>query len=264
MLPMHLFQKNSVRYLFTDIDGTMTEQGKIPSNSYQALWDLYNSGIAVIPVTGRPAGWCDMIARTWPVHGVIGENGALAYHYSEDQKKILRYETISEDEHLKNQGKISKIISIIQSEVPEAKIASDQFTRKFDLAIDFAEDLNPPLPREAIYRIQEIFFKQGAQAKISNIHVNGWFGEYDKLSACVWYCKNWLGESIENIKEKIAFIGDSPNDEPMFEFFQNSFAVNNVTPYLADLKNHPKYLCPSKESFGFTELARHLIFLKNK
>ena len=66
----------AVRAVLTDIDDTLTDEGRLPACSYQAMEDLRNAGILVVPVTGRPAGWCDLIARQWPVDGVVGENGA--------------------------------------------------------------------------------------------------------------------------------------------------------------------------------------------
>ena len=70
-----------IRYVLTDIDDTVTTDGRLPAKSYDALERLQNAGLAVIPITGRPAGWCDMIARFWPVDAVVGENGAFYFSY---------------------------------------------------------------------------------------------------------------------------------------------------------------------------------------
>ena len=65
--------------IFFDIDDTFTCHGRIPACAFDALWALHNAGLMTIPVTGRPASWCDHIARMWPVDAVIGENGALYF-----------------------------------------------------------------------------------------------------------------------------------------------------------------------------------------
>ena len=80
--------RGSVKTLFTDIDGTLTDGRFLPQESYSMLWKLHEKGIHVIPVTGRSAGWCEMIARLWPVDGVIGENGAFYFRYK--NKKMQR------------------------------------------------------------------------------------------------------------------------------------------------------------------------------
>ena len=83
-------EASRVRFVLMDIDDTLTLKGKLLSSSYSALWKLKEAGLVVIPVTGRPAGWCDLIAREWPVDGVIGENGALAFW--EEGGSILKAE----------------------------------------------------------------------------------------------------------------------------------------------------------------------------
>jgi HAD superfamily hydrolase (TIGR01484 family) len=254
------FDSTKIECVFTDIDGTLTKHGRLPDETYHALWTLHDMGKKIIPVTGRPAGWCDMIARLWPVHGVIGENGGLAYRY--DGKKMRRHEFISADERRGHRAGLRKIAAAVRKAVPAARIAADQFSRRFDLAIDFAEDVQPALSHAQILKIQKIFMDHGAHAKISNIHVNGWFGHYDKLSACKWYCQEWLGFELESAQPRVAFVGDSPNDEPMFAAFKNSIAVANVKEFLPQMKFHPRYVTHGKESAGFVEFSQ--FFLRQK
>lgn len=247
---------NKIQFVFCDIDDTITEHGKLPANSYKALWDLQQSGIHVVPVTGRPAGWCEMIARFWPVSGVIGENGALYYRYVNG--KMKRHYLIKEKEIAKNRKKLDKIAKEILKKVKGSAISSDQFCRVFDLAVDFCEDVKP-LPQKKIDQIVEIFKKHKAQAKVSSIHVNGWFGDYDKLAMCKEFMKKEFKIDIKKQNEICAFIGDSPNDEPMFGFFKNSFAVNNITKFLEKLTHKPQYVAPSEGATGFVEFSQKLL-----
>ncbi|MGE0762659.1 MAG: HAD family hydrolase [Bdellovibrionales bacterium] len=257
MTSLRDFQPELIEIIFTDIDGTLTLDGRLPESSYQALWRLHHAGKKVIPVTGRPAGWCDLIARFWPVHGVVGENGGLLYRY--DGKKMRRHEFISTQERRGHRESLKKIAREVRNQVPKARIAADQFSRRFDLAIDFAEDVQPALTMHEIQLIKTIFEKHGAHAKISNIHVNGWFGDYDKLSACKWYCREWLNLDLGKNQSKVAYVGDSPNDEPMFAFFKNSFAVANVREFLPQMKYHPAYITKAKEGLGFVELIKQIV-----
>src|SRR5438445_449763 len=91
MQPLRALAKTAaakIRVVFTDIDDTLTTEGRLVAPSFRAMWDLYEAGIAVVPVTGRPAGWCDHFARMWPIAGIVGENGAFYFRYDEKKKKL--------------------------------------------------------------------------------------------------------------------------------------------------------------------------------
>lgn len=255
---LHEFSSKDVEILFADIDGTMTTHGKLPANVYAALWELKEKGIKVIPVTGRPAGWCEMIVRLWPVHAVIGENGAFYFQYDEATKskpaKMKRVFSLPTLDRKNSKAGLKKILQRIRKEVPAARLSSDQFCRISDLAIDFCEDI-PRLSDGEIARIKEIFEEEGAVAKISSIHVNGWYGDFDKLSMCKHYVAKEFGWSDLELQKHCAFVGDSPNDEPMFAFFKNSIAVANIREFWSQLKHKPNYVSAKPEGFGFCELA---------
>src|SRR5690606_4579547 len=155
MKPLDRFSSSHITYVFTDIDGTLTTSDKITADTYQSLWSLKNNGVEVIPVTGRPAGWCELIARQWPVHGVIGENGAFYFRHSNHEMK--RHFFSSPEDQKTYRSKLKQIESEVLSKVARSKIASDQFSRLFDLAIDFAEDVTPPLSNAEISQIVQIF-----------------------------------------------------------------------------------------------------------
>jgi HAD superfamily hydrolase (TIGR01484 family) len=258
MKTISAFKKTSVRVLLTDIDGTLTEAGRLPAHSYNSLCELSKAGFDIIPVTGRPAGWCEMIARLWPVHGVVGENGAFYFRYDKKMKRVFVRE---KEQRQVDREKLRTIRKQILTEVKGSGIASDQFSRLFDLAVDFCEDVKP-LKKQQIDRIVEIFEEHGAVAKVSNIHVNGWFGDYDKVSTCKLYLKNEFGFSEMEMKEKCAFAGDSPNDEPMFGFLPNSFAVANIKNFIDQLKHKPSYVASKDEGAGFKQIADRLLALK--
>ncbi len=248
------FNNPNIEYVFTDIDDTLTEHGRLPSNAYNSLWLLHDLGVKVIPITGRPAGWCEMIARMWPVSGVVGENGAFYFCYK--NKKMIR-KFIYDDEVIKqNRQKLNLIQKEVLATVNGCALASDQFCRLFDLAIDFCEDV-PALPKSAIDQIVSIFKKHGAVAKVSSIHVNGWFGDYNKLSMCKTFLNDEFSLSLEQAQDNTIFVGDSPNDEPMFGFFDQSFAVSNIKEFINELKQKPKYVSRSSGGTGFTEIINH-------
>ncbi len=249
-------QNHTIEYLFTDIDDTLTNNGHLRPAAYEALWLLYEAHIKVIPVTGRPAGWCELIARQWPVAGVIGENGG--FYFSYQNGKMNRFFSQKSTERKENKIKLIKIYKQIKNEVPHSRLSSDQFCRLIDLAIDYCEDI-PRLNDNEIKQIIEIFHQHEAQCKLSSIHINGWFGEFDKLSTSLYFLKTNFKLSLDQIKKKTTFIGDSPNDEPMFEFFPLTFGVSNLSQFESQLKHFPTYIAPSPGGEGFKEISQKII-----
>ena len=257
MKPISELNNKHIEFVFTDIDDTLTDDGRLVPEAYAALWNLHNKGFKIIPITGRPAGWCELIARQWPVAGVIGENGAFYFRLVEQNMK--RQFVVDNQIRVQNAQKLFAIQQEILESVPGAKIASDQFCRLFDLAVDFAEDVSPPLTESDVKKIVDIFKKYGAEAKVSSIHVNGWFGDYDKLSCCELILKNEFGIELSSNLEKFVFAGDSPNDAPMFKAFTNSVGVANVRKFEKQIEHLPKYICHSEGGKGFAELSEQLL-----
>jgi HAD superfamily hydrolase (TIGR01484 family) len=248
--------KNKIKFLLTDIDDTMTDEGLLGKEAYEAMWKLHDKGVQVVPVTGRPAGWCELIARVWPVSGVVGENGGFYFRYVNKQMK--RQFFFDEKTQSSNRKKLNDICKEILTQVNGAAVASDQFCRLMDLAIDFCEDV-PRLPKQDVQQIVQIFEKHGAHAKISSIHVNGWFGDYNKLTQTLNFLKQEFQLSPQQAKEQCAFCGDSPNDEPMWAFFSNSLSVANISEFLDDLKNKPQYIASHRGGLGFAEITDQIL-----
>ena len=261
MRPLADFAKadrSRTRFLLTDIDDTLTDHGRLPGESYLALQRLRQAGLVTIPVTGRPAGWCDLIARQWPVDGVIGENGALYFRYLDAERRMLRRYVRDAVTRAADRLKLDRIREEVLATVPGAAVAADQAYREADLAIDFCEDV-PALPRESVKRIVDIFAKYGATAKVSSIHVNGWFGDYDKLTMTRRFLAETMSIDMDAEREAMVFIGDSPNDAPMFDFFPRSVGVANVLDFAQDLRHKPRYVTRARGALGFVELADALL-----
>lgn len=248
----------AVHTVFTDIDDTLTTAGRLPADAYAALHALHDAGLRVIPVTGRPAGWCDHIARMWPVDGVIGENGAF-YLWNDAGAGRLRARHLQDDAaRAANAARLAAVRDRILREVPGCAVASDQFCRLYDLAIDFCEDV-PPLGRDAIDRIVALMQSEGMTAKVSSIHVNGWFGSWDKLGMARLMMRERFGIELDADRDRCVFAGDSPNDAPMFGFFPNAVGVANVIDFRDRIDPMPAWITPSRGGAGFAELARMLL-----
>ncbi len=262
MRPLDRFPKNEARkieYVLADLDDTLTLEGRLLSASLAAMEELEEAGIRVVAVTGRPAGWCDHMARMWPVAGVVGENGAFYFRYDRPRKKMIRRFWMTEARRAEGRKKLKELKDRILEEVPGAAVSADQDFRISDLAVDFCEDV-PPLPREDVLRIREIFLDAGARAKISSIHVNGWFGDFDKLSMTkVFFREAFQSDLDQEGKEKALFVGDSPNDAPMFGFFPNAVGVANVRDFDGLLEKEPAWVTKAPGGLGFRELSNFLL-----
>ena len=247
-----------MRGVFADIDDTLTTDGRLLAVAYSALERLRAAGLLVIPVTGRPAGWCDHIARMWPVDAVVGENGAFWFRYDAGQRKLYKRYVVSPQERARREARLGAIADRILREVPGAAIASDQPYREADLAIDFREDVSP-LDRAAVAHIVSIMESEGLTAKVSSIHVNGWFGGYDKLSTTKRMMHDEFAIDLDRSRDSFVFVGDSPNDQPMFAFFPNAVGVANVREMSDLMTAMPAWVTPSPGGAGFSEVAHALL-----
>jgi HAD superfamily hydrolase (TIGR01484 family) len=250
--------RRGIAVVLTDIDDTLSTRGRITAKAYAAMERLQAAGKRVIPITGRPAGWCDHIARMWPVDGVVGENGALYMRHDATHRKLVRRFVVDEATRAAQRAKLADIAAAILRDVPGCALASDQHYRETDLAIDFCEDV-APLPRASVERIVAMMERAGLTAKISSIHVNGWFGTYDKLTMTRTLLSEAFGLDMDAVRDTIVFAGDSPNDAPMFGYFPNAVGVANVRRFLDRIATPPRYLTTAEAGVGFAELVDFLL-----
>ncbi|MDH5286336.1 MAG: HAD-IIB family hydrolase [Betaproteobacteria bacterium] len=250
--------RGDVAGVLCDIDDTLTTDGRLTPQAYAALGRLRDAGKIVVPITGRPAGWCDHIARMWPVTGVVGENGAFWMRYDEGARKLVRRFLVPDAERAAQRARLDAIAQRILREVPGCALASDQRYREADVAIDFREDV-APLPREAIDRIVALMEAEGMTARVSSIHVNGWFGRYDKLGMTRTFLAEACGVDLDAEAPRFVFAGDSPNDAPMFAFFPRSVGVANVRDQIDRIATPPAFVTRERAGAGFVELASHLL-----
>ena len=226
-------------------------------SSYGAIWRLTRAGIHVVPVTGRPAGWCDHIARMWPVAGVVGENGAFYYAYDRANRRMTRRQPAAA-EAPSDRDRLARIAARVLREVPGTALAADQPFRVSDFAIDCCEDV-PALPPEKLDEICRILADEGVRFKVSSIHVNFWLGDFDKLSGVLLFLAEQARSSLEEMKERTLFIGDSPNDEPLFAGFAHSIAVGNLRRFLPRITHLPEFIAEGEAATGFCEAAATIL-----
>ena len=241
---------NEIKVLLFDLDGTFVSDNRLRSSTFGCLEKLRQKNIKRIAVTGRPAGWCDLIARWWPVNSVVGENGAFSYTISDG--RIIR-KTFDSSSRLKvHQKKLTLLFDDIKSNFGDVHLAADQPFRQWDLALDISEEHD--LHEDKVKAIYDFCISNGANAAISNIHLNVWYGNYNKLDMSLKILDEW------NLKEhECMYIGDSPNDSPMFNHFSFSVGVKSVLKYKDFMDHFPSYLTTGDSSEGFEELTNFIL-----
>ena len=264
--------------VFTDIDDTLTTEGAITPGALAALQALRDDGVRVIAVTGRPVGWSEPFALSWPMDAIVAENGAVALigphgptvaadaingrnslqrppHQREQLLKLYQYHTETRQRHFAH---LQQVAARILREVPGAQLAQDSPGRETDIAIDHSEFTH--LSEAQIAQVVALMRAEGLHATVSSIHINGWLGDHNKWQGACWIARTLLGvDDLRGQQQRWIFIGDSTNDQTMFEQFTNSVGVANIARFADRLRHLPRYVTPSERGAGFAEMARALL-----
>lgn len=254
--------------VLTDIDDTLTTDGAITDDALQALADLKAAGLHVIPITGRPVGWSEPFAAVWPVDAIVAENGACALLPADLNEISLQGLPIKRHKLSKiyqqdattratNFARMQAVLADIEARVPGARRATDSPGRECDIAIDHSEFTH--LPQAAIDECVAIMQAAGMNATVSSIHINGWYGAHDKLEGARWIVRELFGRDLDAELERWVYIGDSTNDQKMFEHFPHSVGVANIARFVPQLRHLPSYITQGERGAGFTELARAIL-----
>ncbi|MBB1075920.1 HAD-IIB family hydrolase [Rhodoferax sp. 4810] len=279
MLPLSdwpLEQRRNIIGVFTDIDDTLTTHQAITPDALQALADIKAAGLAVIPITGRPVGWCAPHALgdaarglpKWSVDAMVAENGGVAFvpelicqiglQPLFDKGKQLSKIYYSDVTQLQtNQQKMRQVAELILQQVPGSALSGDHAGRETDIAIDYAEvHLLPP---DKVAQVVALFKAHGLQATVSSIHINGWIGSHNKLEAARWMVRTLFGRDLDTELDQWVYVGDSTNDQVMFEHFTHSVGVANIHRFDEQMLHWPRYETVGERGAGFAEVARALL-----
>jgi len=247
--------------VFTDIDDTLTTDGAITPDALAALHALQAAGLAVIAITGRPIGWCAPFAQTWPVDAMVAENGAVAFvsgkkglqakpPLNSSLSKLYQQDATT---RAANFQRLRAVAQRLLHEVPGATLAQDSAGRETDIAIDHSE-FNHLAPAQIAQAVQ-IMQAEGMNATVSSIHINGWYGNHNKLSGARWIVEQLYERQLDHELAHWAYVGDSANDQLMFQHFAHSVGVANILGVAAQLTHLPRYVTAAERGAGFAEVA---------
>ena len=259
MKPLSSWPQNSrhkIVGVFTDIDDTLTTEGAITSNALQALQDLKAAGLMVIPITGRPVGWSIPFASTWPVNAMVAENGAVALLHDATQNQVRKIYQQDLVTRTHNFQEMQRIAQRVLNEIPGTVMAQDSLGRETDIAFDHSEFHH--LSQEQIQQVLKLLQQEGMTATVSSIHINAWFGDHNKWHGAQWILKELTGRDLNQELDQWVYVGDSTNDQVMFEHFTHSVGVANIRRFENELKYLPKYISKQERGAGFAELAQLL------
>lgn len=241
--------------ILTDIDDTLTLDGDIEPAALDALHELRSAGIPVIAVTGRPAGWSEAPALHWPLATIVAENGSV--RLSAEQGRLVKH-YIEDDTTRQHQHRVlMQVLDLVERTVPGARRASDSAGRETDIAIDHSEHTH--LPPERVAEVVALMRSQGLVATVSSIHINGWLGTHNKWTGACWAVKAVLGQDLPSQRARWVYVGDSTNDQVMFEHMPHSVGVANIRRFWDQLRHRPRYVTRGERGQGFAEAARHLL-----
>ena len=276
-LPLHDWSASERRRIvgvFTDIDDTLTTEGAITPPALQALAALRSRGLHVIPITGRPVGWSVPFAHAWPVDAIVAENGSVALIGSgrTDARRVLpesaadrapssvslrRLYTQDAATRAAHFQRMQAVLARIEREIPGATRSHDSAGRETDIAIDHSEFTH--LSHAAIEQVVQLMRSEGMTATVSSIHINGWYGQHDKFSGACWIARELLGRDLPQELDRWVYVGDSTNDQVMFQRFQHSVGVANIRRFADQLEHPPRFITPSERGTGFSEVAQVLL-----
>ena len=249
--------------ILTDIDDTLTTDGGITPDALHALADLKAAGLCVIPITGRPIGWCEAFmdgskGAAWPVDAMVAENGAVAFVHGPDAHEPLqkRYQQDAATRSA-NQARMREIASLVTSEVPGVSLSRDSAGRETDLAFDYAEFAHHS--PDTVQKVLAILQNAGMQTTVSSIHIHGCFGDFNKWQGACWIVRELFGRDLAQELDRWVFVGDSGNDQPMFQHFTHSVGVANIARFVPQLQHLPRYVTQGERGAGFAELAQVIL-----
>lgn len=245
--------------VFTDIDDTLTTDGAITPDALNALGALRAAGLHVIPITGRPVGWSEPFALSWPVDAIVAENGAVALRRVDGPHGPALAKSYQQDEPTRtaNYARMQEVLAQVEREVPGACRATDSPGRETDIAIDHSEFTQ--LPQAAIDAAVQRMRAAGMNATVSSIHINGWFGAHNKLEGARWIVRELFGRDLDAESDRWVYVGDSTNDQLMFQHFAHSVGVANIARFVPQLAHLPRYVTQGERGAGFAEVVQRIL-----
>jgi hydroxymethylpyrimidine pyrophosphatase-like HAD family hydrolase len=243
------FDRPLPQLLATDMDGTLTRQGKFTTALLQGLERLAALGLPVVIVTGRSAGWVNGLAHYLPVVGAMAENGGLYFPPAGPPEPLIALPDVAV-----HRQQLQEAFAHLQWRWPQIQESDDNRFRFTDWTFDIqglsAEDLT-------------------TMAQICQSL--GWGFTYSTVQCHLFKLGQSKAAGLQQVIQRhfapltaadVITLGDSPNDESLFDpaQFPLSVGVANIHDYWQTLTHHPAYVTHSPELDGFLEVVEVLAY----
>jgi hydroxymethylpyrimidine pyrophosphatase-like HAD family hydrolase len=248
--------------VFTDIDDTLTTEGAVTADALAALGALKAAGLHVIPITGRPWAGASALQRlgqwmrswrktvrwrcAWSRKRISDEIGLQ--RLSDKRRQLSKLYQQDAATRAANFTAMHAVLEQIEREVPQARRAQDSAGRETDIAIDHSEFTH--LPQSAIDACVATMRAAGMSASVSSIHINGWFGAHNKWEGARWIVRELFGRELAEESARWVYVGDSTNDQIMFEHFEHSVGVANIARFVPQLTHLPRFVTKGERGAG--------------
>ncbi|NEP46161.1 MAG: HAD-IIB family hydrolase [Okeania sp. SIO2H7] len=243
----------NLRLVAADLDGTITKNGKFTPAFLRAMEKLTAANIQMLIVTGRSAGWVQAIKNYLPVIGAIAENGGVFFPGFGEEPELL---TPIENPTVYRQ-QLGDIFQHLKSQFPDIVESSDNRFRLTDWTFDVGG-----LSNSNLQTLQQLCGERNYGFTYSNVQCHIKPLEQDKATGLLQVLSRYFPQWET---EQIVTVGDSPNDESLFDKskFSLSVGVANIIDYADKLRHRPVYITTNKEADGFCELVEILIAINN-
>ena len=200
-------------------------------------------------------------ALKWPVDAMVAENGAVALLHNAQTNQVSKI--YQQDQAIRNHNfeQMQRIARKVLEEIPSTVMSQDSAGRETDIAFDHSEFHH--LSTQQIQQVLQLLKQEGMTATVSSIHINAWFGDHNKWHGAKWILKELTGRELAQELDQWVYVGDSTNDQVMFEHFTHSVGVANIMRFENELKHLPQYIASKERGAGFAEVAKALQQLSN-
>ena len=244
---------SNIRLVATDMDGTVTQKSKFTSDVISALESLSNNSIDLIIVTGRSAGWVNGINYYLPIKGAIAENGGLFYNQNnQDWEFLTKIPDLTS-----HRQQLKQVFQLLKNQFPQIQESQDNLFRLTDWTFDINH-----LNLEQLQTMESMCLEMGWGFTYSTVQCHIKPLQQDKARGLKQVISKYYPQLLP---EQIVTVGDSPNDESLFNssLFPISVGVANIKHYCDRLKHQPTYITNQAEGAGFGELLKLLLSNNN-
>ncbi|MFZ4712673.1 MAG: HAD family hydrolase [Bacteriovoracaceae bacterium] len=235
-----------MKIVFSDFDGTLTLDHSVTPTFMDVLELLKKHNCEFVIVSGRSLSWGHFFLTHFsPVTAVIMEGGGVLV--TRKGNGLMEEKNLVSDKELLH---LETQTAALLKNFPWLSLTKDSFGRRTDRAIELIE-----YDDHQKEQIMKFLKTHDIHYSASNVHINFWAGTVSKYKAVDYYLSTY--RPMVDLSDCLYF-GDAPNDESMFQYFENSVGPSNIDSYLPLMTHHPKIILKGEENKGVLGVYSYL------